>query len=114
MPFNDIEKKRIKQIVGGFCQERIPGHLRSQIKLHYEIRGFDVKIVESKSNIVRNHEWVERPVARMKYDPMTIKWELYWRRSSGKWMKYPGFKPTNRLRSLIDEIKEDRFRVFWG
>ena len=24
MPFNDIEKQRIKKIVGGFCQEKNP------------------------------------------------------------------------------------------
>jgi hypothetical protein len=39
MAFNDIELQRIKKIVGGFCEEKIPDHLRSQIKLFYEVRG---------------------------------------------------------------------------
>ena len=39
MPFNDIELQRINKIVGGFCEEKIPDHLRSQIKVCYEIRG---------------------------------------------------------------------------
>jgi len=39
MSFNDIELKRINKIVGGFCEEKIPDHLRSQIKVCYEIRG---------------------------------------------------------------------------
>ena len=40
MSFNDIELKRIKKIIGGFCTDRIPDHQRSQVKLLYETRGF--------------------------------------------------------------------------
>ena len=28
MSFNDIERQRIKTLVGGFCKERIPDHQR--------------------------------------------------------------------------------------
>jgi hypothetical protein len=114
MPFNDIELLRIKRLVGGFCDKRIPDHLRNQIKVLYEVRGYEVKIIETRPHFMRKHEWTEHPITRMKYDPDTLRWQLYWRRASGNWMKYPDFEPTNRLQSLIDEIKEDRFGVFWG
>jgi hypothetical protein len=35
-------------------------------------------------------------------------------RATGKWEKYPEKEPTNNLRSLIEEIKKDPYRVFWG
>ena len=114
MPFNDIELQRIKQIVGGFCQEKIPDHRRSQIKVYYEIRGYDVKIIESRPDFMRNHEWTETPIARLKYDPDTFVWQLYWMRASGRWEKYAGLQSTNRLRSLIEEIEKDPCCVFWG
>ena len=114
MPFNDIELLRIKRLVGGFCDTQIPDHLRNQIKIFYEVRGYEVKIIETRPHYMRKHEWTEHPIARMKYDLDTIRWQLYWRRASGKWMKYPDFEPTNRLQSLIDEIRDDRFGVFWG
>ena len=114
MPFNNIEKQRIKKIVGRFCEELIPDHLRNQIKLFYEVRGFEVKIIESRLSFVNSHEWTESPIARLKYNPETLDWEMYWRRSSGKWMKYPGLEPTNHLQSLVYEIVQDPHRVFWG
>jgi len=43
MPFNELEKARIERIVGGFCEGRIPNHLRSQIKIFYKVRGYEVK-----------------------------------------------------------------------
>ena len=114
MPFNDIEKQRIKKIVGGFCQQKIPDHLRSQIKVFYEVRGYDVKIIETRPHYIKSSEWTEIPIARLKYDPDTVEWQLYWMRASGKWEKYAGIKPTSHLQFLVDEIAHDPHRMFWG
>ena len=114
MPFNELEKTRIDRIVGGFCEGRIPMHLRNQIKIFYKVRGYEVKIIESRPTMTNSHLWAETPIARLQYDPKTLEWQLYWMRASGKWYRYSELEPTNRLQSLIDEIKEDRFGVFWG
>jgi hypothetical protein len=97
MPFNDIELQRIKKLVGGFFEQQIPDHLRSQIKVFYEVRGYAVIIIESRPDFMRNYEWTETPIARMKYDPNTLEWQLYWMRASGKWQRYAELKTTNRL-----------------
>ncbi len=39
MGFNDIELRRTDKMVGGFCRDRIPDDLRSQLKLFHLIRG---------------------------------------------------------------------------
>jgi hypothetical protein len=114
MGFNDIELRRIERLVGGFCRSRVPDHLKAKIKVFYEIRGYEVRILECRHSSGKGHLWVELPIARFKYDPDGFKWDLFWRRASGRWMKCPDFEPTNRLQSLIDEIKEDQFGVFWG
>ena len=114
MPFNDIELQRIKKLVGGFCEQRISDHLRSQIKVFYEVRGYDVKIIETRPHYIKSNEWTETPIARLKYDPSTYGWQLYWMRASGRWQRYAELKTTNRLQSLIDEIEKDPYCVFWG
>ena len=48
MTFNDIELERIKKLLGGFCQNRIPDDQRSQVLLVYEVHEYDVKIIESR------------------------------------------------------------------
>ena len=112
--FNDIELQRIKKLVGGFCKERIPDHQRCQIKVIYEIHGYDVRIIECRPCSIGSHLWTETPIARLQYDPDSFGWQLYWMRASGKWQKYPDLEPTNNLRSLIDTVAKDPFRVFWG
>ena len=114
MSFNDIEKQRIKKFVGGFCQERIPDHQRSQIKVYYEVRGYDIKIIETRPHYMKSTEWTETPIARLKYDPDTMEWQLYWMRASGKWGKYVWLKPTKNIQSLVDEIARDPHGAFWG
>ena len=57
MAFNDIEKQRIKNIVGGLCKKRTPDHAKGQLRYEYKInkQGHtcrDTTILErSKSNV---------------------------------------------------------------
>jgi len=114
MSLNEIERQRIKKLVGGFCKERIPDHQRCQVKVFYEVHGYDVKIIESRPCSMGSHLWNENPIAKLQYDPDTLGWQLYSMRATGKWEKYAELKPTNRLQSLIDEIEKDPYCVFWG
>jgi hypothetical protein len=114
MPFNELEKVRIERIVGGFCRERIPDHLRSQIKVYYGVRGHEVRILKSRPSYVKSYLWTDSPIARLKFDPTTMEWELFWMRASRKWQRYSDLEPTRNLKSLIDTIAEDRHSVFWG
>jgi hypothetical protein len=113
MSFNDVERQRIKKLVGGFCKERIPDHQRCQIKVLYEVHGYDVEIIESRPFSIGSQLWAENPIAKFQYDPDTLGWQLYSMRATGNWEKYPEKEPTNNLRSLIKEIEKDPSRVFW-
>ena len=113
MPFNELEKARIDRIIGGFCRKRIPSNCPSpQIKTYYLIRGFEVRIIESRS-ILSSHVWSDMPVAKLQYNQETWEWSLYWRNLS-KWQRYKGLRPTGSLRSIIDTISEDPNSLFWG
>ena len=114
MGFRELEKQRIKKIVGGFCESRVPDHLRNQINLFYKIRGNDVSIIESRPHFIKKDEWTESPVAKMRFDSESMNWKLFWRRANGQWQKYTHFKPTKSLQALIDEIEKDPWHVFWG
>ena len=114
MSLNDIERQRIKKLVGGFCKERIPDHQRSQIEVYYEVHEYDVKIFESRPCSISSQLWVENPIVKFHYDPDTLRWHLYSMGGSGKWEKYPELKSTNHLKALIEEIEKDPYCVFWG
>jgi DUF3024 family protein len=113
MALSNLEKQRVEKLVGGFCRTRIPPQARTQIQLNYSIRGNDVKIVESRPHWKNRDQRTETPIARIKYDPETLAWTLFWHRSNGKWVKYPDFEPSNDLKTVIEEIGRDPNHVFW-
>ena len=114
MPLTEIDKKAIDKIVGEYCRNRVPSHLRQKIKLIYTIRGNDVKITETRPHWQIEDKWTEMPIARFKRDEKSMKWQLYWVRSNGRWEKYPELKPTKDLKKIVNEIECDPLHAFWG
>lgn len=114
MPFNDKERQLIKKIVGGFCEQKVPDHQKNQVRVFYDIKGYTATIIQSRPSFPGSHLWTDYPIAKLKYDPRTMGWQLYRRNLPGDWQRYPGLKPTQHLQSLIDEIARDPIRVFWG
>jgi hypothetical protein len=114
MSFNDIEKQRTKNIVGGFCESRIPIHAKNQVQLEYEILGNGVKIFECRPYFNNPSQWTKMPIARMKFDSKSSTWTLYWARTTGHWGKYPDYKPKKKLESLVKQIDNDPLHVFLG
>jgi hypothetical protein len=114
MSLNKLETKKVEKLIGDYCNNRIPPHVRDQIQLVYNIHGNGVKIIEKRPHWQNKDHWTESPIARIKFDPETFTWELFWRRANGRWERYPDFKPVNDLKKIIDEIDSDPYHVFWG
>ncbi|MDH3976568.1 MAG: DUF3024 domain-containing protein [Deltaproteobacteria bacterium] len=114
MALSELEQQRVEKIVGAYCREKIPPHVRDKIKVFYTIRGSDVKVVESRPHWQGKGEWTEMEIARIKYDASALTWQLYWKRANGRWIKYPDFKPVSDLKKIVNEIEADPHYVFWG
>jgi len=111
---NEFDKKRVSKIVSVFCKNRIPPHARNQIKLLYKIRGNDVNIIESRPYWQNCTTWTEMPIAKIRYLPKEMSWQLLWAGANGNWQKYPDLQPCKDLSRIIKEIDEDPIHVFWG
>ena len=111
---NEIDKRRVSQIVGNFCNYRVPPHARDQIKMLYEIYGNDVNIIESRPHWQNDNTWTKMPIAKIRYLPKEMSWQLLWVRANGKWQKSQQLQPIKDLRKIIQEIDKDPLHVFWG
>jgi len=114
MALSELEQQRVEKIVGAYCREKIPPHVRDEIKVFYTIRGNDVKIIESRPHWQMKDKWTEMEIARIQHDNSTLTWQLYWKRANERWEKYPDFKPVSDLKKIVNEIKSDPHHVFWG
>jgi len=54
------------------------------------------------------------PIAKIRYLPNEMRWQLFWVRANGRWQKYPDFKSCKDLKIIIAEIDKDPIHVFWG
>lgn len=111
---DELNRHKISKMVGDFCENRVPSHARDQIKLLFKVQGNDVNIIESRPHWQDDSIWTEMPIAKIRFLPKTMLWQLLWVRANGKWQKYPDLEPCNDLRKLITELDKDPLHVFWG
>jgi hypothetical protein len=114
MAFSELELKRIEQTVGEFCRKRSLAHLRDKLRLEYSVKGHEVVIVERRPRWDNPIEWIESPVAKLKFIRSANKWRLYWQRADLKWHEYPGLSSSDRISDLVREIDADPLACFFG
>jgi hypothetical protein len=106
----DVDLERIRR----FCVEESPAEHSDQIRIVYKVRGKSVTISESRPPWDgRSTEWIDQPVAQVRYSPETNRWSLYWSDRNSKWHPYELIWPGS-LAKLLVEIKKDPTCIFWG
>lgn len=114
MAFNQIELKRIETTVGMFCHKRSPAHLKDKVRLEYSIKGHEVVLYERRPRWDNPREWMDSPVAKLKFIRSAGKWRLYWQRADLKWHEYPGVLSSEDLAEWVAEIDADPLACFFG
>lgn len=114
MALSQIELKRIDKTVGEFCRKRSPAHLKNKVRLEYSIKGHDVVVYERRPRWDKPDEWMDSPVAKLKWILSAQKWRLYWKRADLKWHEYPGLSSSENLADLVTEIDADPLACFFG
>jgi hypothetical protein len=114
MAFNELELKRIEQTVGEFCRKRSPAQLKDRLRLGYSVKGHEVVNFERRPKWDNPKEWIESPVAKLKFIRSANKWRLYWQRADLKWHEYPSLSSSDRLGDLVQEIDADPLACFFG
>jgi hypothetical protein len=71
-------------------------------------------IVERRPKRDKPKEWIESPVAKLKFIRSAHKWRLYWQRADLKWHEYPGLSSSDHLDDLVQEIDDDPLAGFFG
>ena len=114
MAFSELELKQIEQTVGEFCRKQSPAHLKDKLRLEYSVKGHEIVIVERRPGWDNPAEWMESPVAKLKFIRSANKWRLYWQRADIKWHEYPGLSSSERINDLVQAIDADPLACFFG
>lgn len=114
MALPEILKAKATKTLSQFCHDRIPPHVRDQIKLDFKFRGNTVTLIEIRPVWNDSTRHTQSPVAQIRFNIISKKWELYCCDRNSKWHFYSEFKPTANLDLLIKEIDRDPTGIFWG
>jgi hypothetical protein len=114
MAFTNGEIEQIHRIVGGFCEQRVPGHVKHEIRLSYSIANHDVVVCEERPLRNQSSEWIKLDIAKLRYVRKRDEWQLHWKRASGKWWPYEPLTRSKTLEAMIKEIDLDSDGCFFG
>ena len=99
-----------------WADQRIPKHVRDEIRIEVGVRGSFVTIFERRPpwRPDGDPEWTKAKIAQLRYDEHLEHWTLYWADRNGRWDRYWNTEPTNSVVPLLEEIDEDPTCIFWG
>ena len=99
-----------------WCQQRAPDHVRSQLKVEYDLAPRHLTIVECRPPRREDPgaEWTRFPVARLRYTKAARQWSLYWCDRHLRFHRYDRITPSAQIDDLLREIDRDPTAIFWG
>jgi hypothetical protein len=109
----DVDVRRVKR----WCDERVPEHVRHEIRVECDVDDRHLTIVEVRRPFDPQYggsEWTRFPVARLRYTKARKEWTLYWRDRHLRFHVYDLVEPTASVNDLLDEIDRDPTCIFWG
>jgi hypothetical protein len=110
LPELDVERVR------RWCRQRVPEHLRDQVRVECDAGPGYLTIVECRPPW-RNDmgtEWTRFPIARLRYTKAAKRWSLYWRDRNLRFHRYDQFPPSPHVDDLLQEVDRDPTAIFWG
>ena len=117
MALPELVRRQAEKELGEYCEKRVPGFARDQVRLEFEIRGNAATITERRvpwRPLTPDEEWTHDPIARFRFNNTRRLWTLFWRDSNLRWHLYDLVKPSSSLTDLLAEVERDPTAIFWG
>jgi hypothetical protein len=99
-----------------WCRDRVPDHVRHQLRVECEVAGRDVTIVEGRPpwRPAAGEEWMRTPVARLLDLTSRGVRTLYRRDGDERRHPYREVPPAQDVDDLLEELERDPTAIFWG
>jgi hypothetical protein len=114
MSLPQFVRELVERKLSEYCENKIPEHARSQIRLKHKVRGNSVTLFEERPDFIDKNTWIEITVAQFRYHPSNKKWSLYYRDRNSRWHEYWDIDSDPDLDVLLQEVNEDPTGIFWG
>jgi hypothetical protein len=99
-----------------WCRQRVPEHLRDQLRVECDAGPGHLTIVESRPPWRKDMgpDWARFPIARLRYTKAAKHWSQYWRDRNLRFHRYDQLPPSPHAVDLLQEVEHDPTAIFWG
>jgi hypothetical protein len=101
-------------LLAEFCQRHSPPEHADKYKMTFLIKNPYITLYENRPSIANKKKWTSVPIARIRFDPSELTWELYWLDQNSKGHVYDRLEPTVDLGHVLAEIERDETHIFFG
>lgn len=115
MPLPKLQRQSAEALIKVFCEDRVPQHARSQVRLEYQIRGNSIVLIERR--IPWNDpegEWTSSPTAKFTFEQQRHVWKLLWPDRNSRFHQFDPPMESTRISELIAFVDKDPTCIFWG
>ena len=114
MALSELEKKRVERLFSAYCESKIPHHVSDRFRVTFEIRGDEIKLLESRPDWRDKSRWIQHKIARFRKESETNIWHLYFCDRNGRWRLFEPFPSGKDIEKLLAEVDRDSCGSFWG
>ena len=116
MALPELTQKLVESKLGAYCSNKIPAHVRHQLRLNFSFWSNCVTLVEEREAYDMPGEWTKMPIAQFRLDVIDGLWRLYCAdlKRRGSWLLYQDVEPARDFEVLLAAIDLDRSGAFWG
>ncbi|WP_233566530.1 DUF3024 domain-containing protein [Cohnella endophytica] len=104
---DDFTKKRIEKLLENYIDQKVPAHLKNDVKILYKFRGNTVTLSQERPGYMERR--FEYPIAQLRLEETY--WRVYWRDSKNKWHFVDDIVPDRHFEKQLMEI--DSNDIFW-
>lgn len=99
-----------------WCAQRVPEHVRHQVRIECEVAARHLTIVERRPPWREDAgaDWSSLPIARLQYATAASTWTLYWRDRNLRFHRYDRLPASAHVDGLLAELDRDPTCIFWG
>jgi len=115
MAFNDLERKRVENIVRAFVEKLRPSPpIRLQLDFGFRVTGQSIELFEIRPQWNKPDIKHESSFAKATFVRAQGIWKVYWKRADLKWHRYEPVPEVSAIEKFLTVVKEDECSCFFG
>ncbi|MDJ0861438.1 MAG: hypothetical protein QNJ82_04270 [Gammaproteobacteria bacterium] len=111
MSISEFERKRIRRLLEGFCEDQVHPAERSRRRLTYRLQDDTVLLLEAR---VEGGVWVQSQVIELCRDPDHHTWSVHVANASGSRQAHPLLGGWEHLEDLLAQVSGEPTAIVWG